>query len=660
MSMVVKNNMSALRTLNVLNQNQSALTKSLAKVSSGMKVNSAADDASAYAISERMRVQMRSLDQDSQNIQNDQALLKTAEGAVNSTMDLLKTMKEKAIDAANDSNTDDDRATIQKELNQFIDQVDDNALMTFNGKYLIDGSTSKLSLDQEALFGAVATDYATSSSQMSKAKNAVIKGLSTEWIGVSLDLIKDSFGLSFVGMGPSVQSMNVYLTTGGSYLAATSSYYDTKTRKTTGLDMYINMNYYSGINVNDVNGSSTNSGSVMLDRIVAHELTHAVMSSNITNFVSLPKYIKEGAAELVHGAEDIRKNNMFGLLKNPNTLNNVLKRGSAQNSGANAYGAGFMILRYMAKEGAAKTGKSQVDVIKTFMSTLVNKGGWQSGLNSAINAATGGKFKNESAMINSFVNLVKSAKIKTDTQAYNFLKKYCGINYITTDTGSIIGFDAGGPLVKAATNIVKEKTTSTASWTLPKSSTNLTRMLTVKWPSGYYGQNVSGALASNYMIEYYTDEDGNEWEDEYNWQPYFKMTQKKLTFQSGTGANQGMNAGFLDMRAKALGLVDDEGNKLQVTTVDNAKNAISVIDDAISYTLYQQTDIGAMQRRLDFTLDNITTSRENVQSAESTIRDADMAKEMTAYTKNNVLLQAAQSMLAQANQSSSNVLSLLQ
>ena len=78
MSMVVKNNVNALNTLNVLNKNQSALAKSLQKVSSGMKINSAADDASGYAISERMRVQIRSLDQANANTQNGSSMMRTA------------------------------------------------------------------------------------------------------------------------------------------------------------------------------------------------------------------------------------------------------------------------------------------------------------------------------------------------------------------------------------------------------------------------------------------------------------------------------------------------------------------------------------------------------------------------------------------------------
>ena len=95
--MVVKNNKEATNTLNTLNKNSKALAKSLAKVSTGMKINSAQDDASGYAISERMRVQIRGLEQDVQNAQNGQSLLHTAEGAVQSTVEILKTLKEKVI-----------------------------------------------------------------------------------------------------------------------------------------------------------------------------------------------------------------------------------------------------------------------------------------------------------------------------------------------------------------------------------------------------------------------------------------------------------------------------------------------------------------------------------------------------------------------------------
>ena len=133
-----------------------------------------------------------------------------------------------------------------------------------------------------------------------------------------------------------------------------------------------------------------------------------------------------------------------------------------------------------------------------------------------------------------------------------------------------------------------------------------------------------------------------------------------ISLQVGAKANQSIKVGLTDMRAEALGLQGADGTKLNISNQDKANAAINVLDNAIQKALDQQTTIGSVESRLEYTSSNLTTASENVQSSESTIRDADMAKEMMNYTKNNVLMQAAQSMLAQANQSSSNVLSLLQ
>ena len=139
-----------------------------------------------------------------------------------------------------------------------------------------------------------------------------------------------------------------------------------------------------------------------------------------------------------------------------------------------------------------------------------------------------------------------------------------------------------------------------------------------------------------------------------------KSDDNAISLQVGAKANQSIKVGLTDMRAEALGLQGADGTKLNISTQTKANAAINVLDNAIQKALDQQTTIGSVESRLEYTSTNLTTASENVQASESTIRDADMAKEMTNYTKNNVLLQAAQSMLAQANQSSSNVLSLLQ
>ena len=149
MAMTIVNNNAATLVLGELNKNSNKLAKDLKKVSTGTKITSAGDDASEYAISERMRVMIRGLEQDEQNIQNGQALLRVAGGAIDNIIDELRNMKKMALNAANDTNTDVDRATIQKEFDVRREGINEIAIeTTFNGKRLLDGSGSQ---SEEAL-----------------------------------------------------------------------------------------------------------------------------------------------------------------------------------------------------------------------------------------------------------------------------------------------------------------------------------------------------------------------------------------------------------------------------------------------------------------------------------------------------------------------------
>lgn len=132
-----------------------------------------------------------------------------------------------------------------------------------------------------------------------------------------------------------------------------------------------------------------------------------------------------------------------------------------------------------------------------------------------------------------------------------------------------------------------------------------------------------------------------------------------ITLQTGTKANQAIKIRLTDMRARALGLQGQDGTTLNVSTQEKANAAINVLDNALKKALDQQTTIGSIESRLGYTSTNLTTAIENVTASESTIRDADMALAMTEYTKNNILAQSSQAMLAQANQSNNQVLSLL-
>jgi flagellin len=123
----------------------------------------------------------------------------------------------------------------------------------------------------------------------------------------------------------------------------------------------------------------------------------------------------------------------------------------------------------------------------------------------------------------------------------------------------------------------------------------------------------------------------------------------------GANENQAMKVDINKMDTVSLGIKD-----IDVTSVDGAESAITVVNDAISKVSAERSKLGAFQNRLDHTINNLGTSSENLTAAESRIRDVDMAKEMMAQTKNSILGQAAQAMLAQANQQPQQVLQLLQ
>ena len=145
-----------------------------------------------------------------------------------------------------------------------------------------------------------------------------------------------------------------------------------------------------------------------------------------------------------------------------------------------------------------------------------------------------------------------------------------------------------------------------------------------------------------------------------------KTNQLKVTFKQMSSATLGM----IDTSASAKGtkannyerkLKSGESiSSISLTSADKARHAISVINGAIDMISSMRSDFGAMQNRLEHTINNLSVQNENITAAESRIRDVDMAKEMMAYTKNNILVQAAQAMLAQANQVPQGVLQLLQ
>ena len=573
MAMVVKNNMSAVSTLNTLNKNSSALAKSLQKVSSGMKINSAADDASGYAISERMRVQIRGLDQANQNTQNGSSMMKVAEGAVSSTVDILKTLKEKAINAANDTNTDSDRQTIQKELNQSIDQIDDNANVTYNGKYLVDGSKNTIgdatytSLSNQNL--AKGTTGATKLTDLARRSGDSLEIASTDKVTVSY-----------------VQGGKTYTTT---FQAG---------------DKTLNDVFQAA---EDIDSTGKIFADASNNAYQAAKTGKAIDSSDVSTAVST-------AVTNVSTADSTYTSSMNAAAS---TLATKVK---AFNTGATDADKGQNSKFDTALETFDSSTQSAADYIASVKGATNYAGAVAAG------AANGTKVNEDVA--------TAEAAVKTAKDTYNGTD---GAVHLLT--GSAVGVAAS------------RKTVETAD------GTDAVTVLANK--SGVQGQ-ISGLSIS------VTDSEGNEKKTVNAALAFGESVRAQdasednaITLQVGTNANTSIKVGLTDMRSEALGLKGSDGTKLNISTQAKANAAMDVLDKAIQKALDQQTTIGSVESRLSYTSSNLTTASENVQSSESTIRDADMAKEMTEYTKNNVLLQAAQSMLAQANQSSSSVLSLL-
>lgn len=123
----------------IMNDHQTTMQKSLEKVSTGLKINHSGDNAAGKAISDKMLAQIRGLDQGQENTQNANSMLNVAEASVSSMIDIIRAMRTKALEAANDSLSQDDRTALTNEINQLKDQITSSALVTHNGRYLLTG-----------------------------------------------------------------------------------------------------------------------------------------------------------------------------------------------------------------------------------------------------------------------------------------------------------------------------------------------------------------------------------------------------------------------------------------------------------------------------------------------------------------------------------------
>ena len=491
--MVVQHNMQAMNANRMLNVTTSQQSKATEKLSSGYKINRAADDAAGLSISEKMRKQIKGLDQASTNAQDGISAVQTAEGALTEVHSMLQRMNELATQAANGTNSESDRSSIQDEIDQLTTEIDRVAETTkFNETYLLkgNGKTSTVKI---------------------AAQDAGITG-----------------SLTGVGTGTAVFKMNT-LKYGQSITIGSKGY----TIGTTIADIRTAINGGTAINI----GGTVAAGSI----ITINGTEYTVANDDGSDVDTTEnRLLKKDIAALIQDGDKV------------------------------VVGTQTMVaMTETKKDGVGDNDASVISANKAYslIADELRKA-------SSIGADAGSE-----------------AKVATS-----------GSKTVGTAT---IEADAG--IAKAAGDATQTKTQVT--FIINEGSVKKNQGLQM-------GLHV-GADA-----------------DETN----------KISFTIDT-----MNSAGLGVQG--LNLVDKTGAK--------ATYAIDAISDAIAKVSAQRSALGAVQNRLEHTINNLDNVVENTTSAESQIRDTDMAETMVEYSKNNILAQAGQSMLAQANQSNQGVLSLL-
>jgi flagellin len=624
------NNTAAQTTLGELDRNTNNLSKSLKKVSSGMKINGAGDGASEYSISEKMRVKLRALDQDIQNVQTGRELVATAEGGIQDILDNLRSMKALAINAANDHNTDADRDTIQKEQDARLATIDDIAATTnYNGKLLLRGDYAgpKVSGNEE-----IGTDETVT--MMTNGDYTIdTDGTYMMPVGYSGRITINATNVKIVQEDPAEQHFKTAIEC-----------------MSAGVSLCLdNVSLINGSNGRDSRIDGFTDTTKNNNTIKFHGAGNTLTICNNVTLVGGCNGGENSAQEqyaVVNSAEGLsiygKGDNSYlyvddrdGISGNPRAAG--IGSDAGEKLSADITISGLSVLKASSEFGAgigAGSGGSvgNITISDIGLIRVASRGG--AGIGAGPGASCG------------------SISIETE-------KLYGNVSTTNDADGSVIG-EVSGSTCGAVTIdadfvfvAAKKSTASDGSYSSPTDTDGMTIRasdVTVNGtafdPAGHsYAANASYTNAQVYEM----DARGTRTDDASAVEP-----PKGLVIHTGTRANENLRVFINSMDTESIGVF---GVKMKPR--ESALSALGRIDSAIEYSLNENTRMGAYQSRLTTVMDNLTTERTSTQASESVIRDADMAKEMTSYVKHNVLTQGAQSMLAQANQDGSRVLQLL-
>ena len=547
MAMIVQHNIQAMnanRMLGIVSGNQA---KSTEKLSSGYRINRAADDAAGLAISEKMRSQIRGLTQASTNAEDGISMIQTAEGALNESHSILQRMRQLAVQAANGTETDSDRDNIQDEIEQLQDELDRIAETTeFNTMKLLDGT-----------FDGTNTSTTTAGPKYADFNGELGAFITSDIVGVKVEA-------------------NTTATVGGE-----SAIWDS-TGKILTISLAENRTYTQA----DIDGLIKNAKQ---EDSNADNTPANVNIQLATGVYTATGEVKTGGT--IAGTKATGTNTTkpaTGVFVGADTLTVT----------SNKYGKDYNIK--LTFDFTADAGKEEVELSKA------------------------AEYDMSSAATDIDKAVTSPAEYEIHLQS--------GKEYTAEDIEDLlatIGLSVDVELSGTASPGTDEPNTLFVTKSTQTIEVQLANGTGLGDDNAFLTQNNYDSVAS-----------------------YGGMV-----LQVGANEGQTMQFNIGDMSASALGV---SGNNVRVDTQDRASSAITTIDKAIEKVSKQRSTLGAVQNRLEHTIANLDTSAENLQQAESRIRDVDMAAEMVEYSKYNILSQASQSMLAQANQSTQGVLSLLQ
>ena len=633
--MVVQHNMQAANANRMLNVTTSAQSKSAEKLSSGYRINRAADDAAGLTISEKMRKQIKGLDRASTNAQDGVSAVQTAEGALTEVHSMLQRMNELATQSANGTNSTTDRKAIQDEIDQLTTEIDRVSETTkFNETYLLkgdtDGATSAKNVNAHdaGLAGKlVANGDGTSTFKLDKALADGDK--------VTIAGKKYTIGSTTA----STDGFEALATLGAKKLSVGDSVTNAAGTTKTLVDKISNTgtaaNIYKADDKIKIDGKEytiaaatnlSNTGGAQLSAADAQQMvSEALAKGKEASFTS-----KKTATGLYAANATMDVKIVSALDTNEVSSLTIANTATAADLKGSALAAGDVVSVSGKAITATANAPANMSTVKDVVKSLQNGDAFKIGTKT-ITIADKTAIGADKYTVNDALSLLN------DKDAVNF-------DTVTSAAGKAALTVSG---LKATTDYTAVDTKVAASGDNVISAKDAYSMMAEELQK-------ASSIGADVAAEVKSDNSGN-----FTIKQGTVDVKEALSFNLHVGADaDSTNKITVDIDSMSSAGLGIKG--IKADTEQDATYAIDAIADAISQVSSQRSALGAIQNRLEHTINNLDNVVENTTSAESRIRDTDMAEEMVNYSKNNILAQAGQSMLAQANQSNQGVLSLLQ